>query len=262
MPQTDHKSALGICKKIKDNCNNVYYNKLPLSLAFGTATKIYPDTKRDEILSLAENRMYKEKLNYRHKAKDYVIKYLLSHLRSKSNETESHNKKIFEIAHSIGYKMGLSGPELNRLELLINIHDIGMVNIDKDILTKPGPLNAKEWEIIRNHPANGYRIARATEGLARVAEEILCHHENWDGTGYPLGLKGRMIPLLARITAIADAFEVMTSDRPYKETLSTIEALNELQKNAGKQFDPVMVKLFVSIFNEEQPPAFNNKKTC
>lgn len=227
-------------------------NGKPLSLALGAATKTCFDTKLDEILRLAENRMYKEKLNYRHNAKSFVIDFLLSYLRSKSNETESHNHKMYDIAHSIGYKMGLSKPELSRLELLIKIHDVGMINVNEDILTKPEQLNTEEWEIIRNHPAHGYRNARATESLARVAEEILCHHENWDGTGYPLGLQGRTIPLLARITAIADAFEVMTSGRPYKNALSQAEALNELQNNSGKQFDPVMVQLLVKTFKEEQ----------
>jgi len=248
LPQTENKTAVEICKKIKEKCHNTYYNQIPVSISLGAATKDAPDTEVSEVLAAAESEMYKQKLYYSQNAKSFVLNTLLNALRAKSNETEEHNRVMKEIGRLIGHKMGLSGPELSRLDLLITIHDIGNINISEGILTKKEPLTPGEWEIIKNHPAAGYRIARATEGLARVAEEILSHQEHWDGSGYPQGLRGRIIPLLSRITAIADAFEVMTGGRPHKKAVSQEVAIGKLKEKAGKQFDPELVAILLNAF--------------
>ena len=112
-------------------------------------------------------------------------------------------------------------------------------------MTKKEPLTEKEWEIIKKHPETGFRITRSTEEFAYIAEEIYSHHERWDGMGYPRRLKGEQIPFLARVTAIVDAFEVMTNGRPYKKRLSRSEAVAEIKKCSGTQFDPVLAKLFL-----------------
>lgn len=248
LPQTDNKAAVEICKKIKENCRNAYYKQMPISISLGAATKNNPGTDLLEVLGAAESNMYKQKLHYSQNAKSFVLDTLLMTLRAKSNETEEHNHTMRQISRLIGRRIGLSGPELSRLDLLISIHDIGKVNISEEILTRAGPLTPGEWEIIRSHPAAGYRIARATEGLARVAEEILSHHEHWDGSGYPQGLQGKVIPLLSRIAAIADAFEVMTGGRPHKKAVSQEEAIGELKEKAGKQFDPELVAVLLNSF--------------
>ena len=106
-------------------------------------------------------------------------------------------------------------------------------------------LSEEEWQIMKKHPEIGYRIAMSIPELAPIADYILCHHERWDGTGYPQGLKGSEIPLPSRIIAIADAFDAMTSDRPYKQSISKEAAQEELRRNAGKQFDPTLIQLLL-----------------
>ncbi|MFW5856179.1 MAG: HD-GYP domain-containing protein, partial [Bacillota bacterium] len=116
-----------------------------------------------------------------------------------------------------------------------------------NILTKPGKLSKEEWEIIKEHPERGYKIATASEDFAIIAEEILAHHEHWDGSGYPRGLKGENIPYLARIISIVDAYDVMTNDRPYSAAISKKDALNEIEECAGSQFDPDLAKEFIEL---------------
>jgi HD-GYP domain-containing protein (c-di-GMP phosphodiesterase class II) len=154
---------------------------------------------------------------------------------------------MLSIAHRIGKKIGLAQTELNKLDVLISYHDIGEITISEDILTRKDLLTEEEWEIIKKHPETGFRIARATEGIAQVAEYILSHHERWDGTGYPQGLKEKEIPLLARITAIADAYEVMSSGRSYKKAMSKSDVIAELKRCAGLQFDPELIETFLLI---------------
>jgi HD-GYP domain-containing protein (c-di-GMP phosphodiesterase class II) len=121
------------------------------------------------------------------------------------------------------------------------------VSISKEILFKPTSLNKDEWEIVSQHPAKGYRIAQNFPELNKIADLILKHHERWDGKGYPSGLKGEKIPLECRIMAIADAFDVMTSERSYKRARTQKEALEEIRKNAGTQFDPQISEIFLDI---------------
>ena len=131
--------------------------------------------------------------------------------------------------------------------MLATLHDIGKVNIAEEVLTKPDKLTEEEWKEIKQHPEKGYSIAKSIEEFTPIAESILAHHERWNGDGYPQGLVGEEIPLLARIISIIDAYDVMTNGRPYQEPKSKEEALKELQNCAGSQFDPELVEKFVEI---------------
>jgi HD-GYP domain-containing protein (c-di-GMP phosphodiesterase class II) len=151
---------------------------------------------------------------------------------------------------------GLGDGDREDLPLLVALHDIGKIVIPVDILNKRGPLAAEEWETVKKHTEIGYRIANSTPQLSSIAEAILAHHERWDGTGYPAGLAGEAIPLLARIIAIVDAYDVMTNGRPYKDACNPTAALAELEKMAGKQFDPDLVQRFVAgIYRAAAPEA-------
>ena len=251
LPQTTTENANTICSRINEKCKETYIKDLPLSLSLGSATKNSTEKPLSETITEAEEGMYKQKLAKRQQISSAVLNTLLKNLEAKSFETEAHYSSMQDVAQKIGKKIGLSESELNRLEMLIPMHDIGKTNISEEILTKKGSLTAKEWEVMKKHPETGFRIARASEEFAHVAEEILSHHERWDGSGYPQGLKGKEIPLLARITAIADAYEVMSSGRPYKKAISREEVIAELKRWAGSQFDPELIDVFLNILKEE-----------
>ena len=137
--------------------------------------------------------------------------------------------------------------QLNNLDLLAQVHDLGKLGIPDSILFKEVPLTDEEWEIMRTHPEKGYRIAISSFDLLDIADLILKHHERWGGEGYPLGLKGRDIPIECRILSIVDTFDAMTSNRPYRKALSKDTAIAELKRCAGTQFDPNLVKIFLSV---------------
>lgn len=130
------------------------------------------------------------------------------------------------------------------------LHDIGKVGIPEAILCKPGPLDDAEWDTMRAHPAIGARIVEPIRFLADAVEIVRSHHERWDGRGYPSGLAGEDIPLAARVFAVADSFDAMTSDRPYRRALSLERAVEEVRAGAGTQFDPVVVRAFLELVDE------------
>jgi HD-GYP domain-containing protein (c-di-GMP phosphodiesterase class II) len=251
LPQTSTEEALNLRKRIIDGCQDVSVEDVPVSMALGVATKNDPQQSLVDKLKEAEDSMYKQKLTESRSTKNAVLKALLKALEAKSYETEQHTRRMQQVAKQIGEKINLPDTEVNRLELLITLHDIGKINLSEEILTKDGPLTEDEWVEVKKHPEVGFRIARATEEFAHVADDILAHHECWDGKGYPQGLQGTEIPLLARITAIADAYEVMTNGRPYKKAFSPDEVSDEFQRCCGTQFDPELVKIFLTICEEK-----------
>jgi len=163
-----------------------------------------------------------------------------------------HADRLSRWCVSMGEKLALSNNQLNTLKILARIHDLGKVAVPDKILFKKEALNNKEWENIRQHPEKGSNIAITSSEYSRLANLIHTHHERWDGSGYPSGLKGEEIPIEGRILAIADAFDVMTSNRPYREAFSKEEAIKELKACAGKEFDPELVQAFLKVIEDEQ----------
>ncbi len=250
LPQTTLTQANIIANRITDKCLLVLTENIPLSIALGVASKEYIEEDLAELMRQAEDKMYRQKLTDSRSAKSAILNALNKAMQVKSYETEAHSENMQEIARIMGLRLGLSADDLSRLNLVIRLHDIGKINIPVEILTKNGPLTDDEWVIIKKHCEIGYRIAQATEEFAHVAQEILSHHERWDGTGYPRNLKSEEIPYLARIASIVDAYEVMLNGRPYKKPMTLQEIIAEFKCCAGLQFDPDLVDLFIKVISE------------
>jgi len=168
-------------------------------------------------------------------------------LWTRSHETREHCQRMQQIARMIGQAVNLPDSEMDNLLLLASLHDIGKIAIPNSILDKSGALSPEEWEVIKKHPETGYRIGLSSPDMAPIAEAILHHHERWDGRGYPLGLRGTDIPLISRIIAIADTYDVMTNGRPYQRSFSPEEVRREIERCAGSQFDPQMVRVIREV---------------
>jgi diguanylate cyclase (GGDEF)-like protein/putative nucleotidyltransferase with HDIG domain len=178
---------------------------------------------------------------------------MASAVEAKDPYTYGHLKKVNIYAVALAEKIGLSPDEVSALSTAALLHDIGKVGISERVLNKKGKLSKEDWDEIKAHPRLGANIISNIPRLAPSVNSILYHHERWDGTGYPEGLKGEEIPLEARILAIADSFEAMTSPRPYRPALSIQEVVGELKQGAGLQFDPKLVEVFIEIIETGLP---------
>lgn len=247
LPSTSKKQSQKICNRIQEEFKEIMVEGIPVQLALGSATKMKEEEDILRVLKEAEDLMNKQKLTEVCSTRGKIISTLLKTLGEKSYETEEHAWRMQKMAIDVGDKIGLPPSELDRLSLLLTLHDMGKITIPQEILTKPGRLSEEEWEIIKKHPETGARIATSTEEFSHVAEEILSHHERWDGKGYPQGLKEQEIPLLARLASIVDAYDVMTHYRSYKEAMGQEEAIEELRSCAGTQFDPQLVDVFIKV---------------
>ncbi len=245
LPNTPEEVANKIIERIKQRCRKANRSTEPISLSLGCATKTKKESDIQKIIRHAEDNMYRNKLLERDSISGSIINSLEATLVEKSHETEKHAKRLQKMAKKMGKIIGLPAYKVAELLLLCTLHDIGKIAIPEKVLNKKAKLSPKEWEIIRRHPEIGYNIAKASPQISHIAKAILAHHEWWDGTGYPKGLKGEGIPENSRILAIIDAYDVMVHGRIYKEPLSKQAAIQELEKFSGIQFDPSLVNVFV-----------------
>jgi diguanylate cyclase (GGDEF)-like protein/PAS domain S-box-containing protein len=249
LPNTDGRTARKIADKIKSLCmrHQKEEQMVCFSITLGYATKVKADESLNKVMIRANDSMLRHKLLEQNSMHSSILMSIKSTMFEKSNETEEHAERLGELSKMLGSLVGLSDEQLDELELLSTLHDIGKICVDKKILTKTEKLSDEEWMEIRRHPEVGFRIAESTPELKHIAEYILCHHERWDGKGYPQGLKGEEIPLLSRILAISDAYDAMTNDRAYRKAMSKDCASAEILKNAGAQFDPNLSSLFIEM---------------
>ncbi|MFW6325638.1 MAG: HD domain-containing phosphohydrolase [Desulfovermiculus sp.] len=250
LPRTGQKAGEGVIERIiarVKSYNNGQNGHIPLSLSIGQSTA--EDGQRDllEAFKEADDLMYRDKLHKGVDTRSQVISSLLTVMGEKEHITHGDTQRLGELCRLAGQELGLSKKQLSDLTLLAQVHDLGKVGVPDRILVKQGPLNEEEWAVMRLHPEKGYRIALSSTDLSDIADLILKHHEQWDGNGYPLGIKGENIPIECRILAIADAFEAMTHERPYKAAMTQEEAIQELWRCSGTQFDPGLVQTFVRV---------------
>jgi putative nucleotidyltransferase with HDIG domain len=178
---------------------------------------------------------------------DATLKGWARALDLRDRSTEKHTQRVTELTLNLATEMGIREPELIHLRRGALLHDIGKIGIPDSILLKPGPLTDDEWKIMRQHPIHAYEMLSPIEYLQPALDIPYCHHEKWDGTGYPRRLQGEQIPLEARIFAVIDVWDALTSSRPYREAWTNEQTLEYIQDQAGKSFDPQVVQEFLKM---------------
>jgi diguanylate cyclase (GGDEF)-like protein/PAS domain S-box-containing protein len=245
IPNTSPEEMYEIKTIIKKAIKNEYIENIELSIAVGYEIK-YDQTKTiDDILKAAENQMYRNKLAEGKSVRNNSIRAIHKTLTDKYEEERIHSEKVSIMCRQMGRALGIRDEALKELEMAGMYHDIGKISIPDEILKKSDALTSEEFQFIKMHSESGYQILRAADEYTFLAEYALSHHEKWDGTGYPRGLKGEETPLYARIIGICDAYEAMTADRVYRKKLSEDEALRRLKEGAGTHFDPKLTEIFI-----------------
>lgn len=252
LPKTTELEVEALICKIDTACEGKEAKAIQLAVSFGYEIKEKEDQIIENILAKAEKNLGKNKIIKNADRKGASIQTIINALHEKNPREEMHSKRVSRYCILMAEAMKLSQIEIDKIKLAAVLHDIGKIALEEGILNKNGPLTDDEWESIKGHPEVGYRIIGSSYELIDIAEYTLAHHERWDGKGYPKGLAGEQIPKIARIIGIADAFDAMTSERTYGQRLSREEALSEISRCGGTQFDPEMVRLFLTIFDEKQ----------
>ena len=220
------------------------------------------ELETDEILhtiEVASHALAVKKLMSAKSHHSQTLTSLIRALEESDSDTEAHVQRTQKMGETLARRIGFNDAQIADLKLLCLLHDIGKVGIPLEILNKPGKLNAREWEVMKTHAEKGYQIAMSSDELRSIAPMIRSHHERWDGKGYPEGLAGHNIPLLSRMIALVDAYDAMVNDRAYRKGLEPEQAQEEIRKNAGTQFDPVLVEEFLKMLEGNPEIALGEK---
>ncbi len=255
LPHLDEEKALPLAKRILQSVASQKVRDLPVSVSCGWTTKSNAQESMTDVFKTAEDHMYRQKISdrnsYRHQSIDLIMKTLYA----KTPREQRHSQRVSQLCRDIGSAMGV---EIHELATAGMLHDIGKIAINESILNKVSPLTASEWLEIKRHPEAGYSILSSATDYGPLAESVLAHHERWDGTGYPHGLIGEAIPLASRIIALADAYDAMTSDRPYRSGMRHEDAMAEIRRCSGSQFDPIISDVFCAMMNGREAAAAEN----
>lgn len=278
LPNTSLKEGEVIAERIRESIEReVFFGQEDqpngnLTVSIGVSS--YPEKAQNDmdLIKSADDALYRAKFFCKNRVESYVsildeikrdiderdvelvtsIKTLISVINAKDKYTYSHSERVVYFSRLLGEELNLNEREKKDLTYGAYMHDIGKINIQKEILIKKMPLNTLEWEILKTHPQNGADIVRPIKSLKKVEPIILHHHERYDGGGYPNGLKGKEIPYLARVLTVVDSFDAMTSNRPYNKRKDYKEALVELIEQKGKQFDPDIVDAFGRVLTKNK----------
>jgi diguanylate cyclase (GGDEF)-like protein len=268
LPGLDERAAIGVARSIVERVGAAQIDGVgAITASAGVATFPIQGAGRDELIRLADSALYWAKEDGKNRARTYepaqielkqlqalaegpdrAARYraaasLAKAVDARDAYTGSHSERVGELAARISRRLGLEEPQIELTRLAASLHDLGKLAIPEEILRKPSELNESERLVLQRHPQIGYRMLESL-GVEPIADWVLHHHERWDGDGYPDRLRGEEIPLGARIIFVADAYDAMTSERVYRKPLSPREALAELDRCAGSQFDPAIVGAF------------------
>ena len=245
LTRADVQAAQRVREHIQEKLKTRQIMGVPISLSFGCDTKTSMAQDIRDTLKNAEDAMYRNKISASAGTNNALIRSIMKTLNAKCPLEGAHSNNVGRLCEQTAIAMKLTKENIRESAIAGAMHDIGKIGLDPATLEKPGLLTEAEWAQVKKHPEIGYRILCTSSEHYAIAEYVLAHHERWDGKGYPKGLSGTSISLTARIIAVADAYDVMTNERPYRRKFSKQDAAAELRKNAGKQFDPDVVKVFV-----------------
>ena len=251
LPQTEKKDAQKLSDRIKDNFSKEKIKSIQGNVSLGVATKYEPEEKIEVIIASAEDNMYMKKTLNRGKKKEDAFNIILDKLYGELPTEAEHARRTSEICKKIARKMNLPEAEINKVSKAAYLHDIGKVALDKEVASKNEYVIDDTYKEMKMHPVVGYRILNAFDHTIDLANIVLGHHERWDGTGYPQGLKGKETPKLSRIIAVGERFDDMTTDKDYRKAISINEAMDEMKRNVGTHYDPEVVEALEKVIREE-----------
>ncbi len=245
LPNTTKDDAEEIFEKINSQCLSTIVFKVPFSISFGIDTVESETDLLIDIGASAEELLYKQKIYTSSGKKDNTIELINSTLLAKNKREQLHSNRVSELCLEMAKILGWSKLDQNKIKTAGLLHDIGKIGISDALLNKPGKLTDDEYAELCTHPEIGYRILQSSSNMKELSEYAYAHHEKWDGTGYPRGLKGTEIVIEARIIAIIDTYDAMTSSRSYRDGLPKEVAIKELIRCKNTQFDPELVDIFI-----------------
>lgn len=278
LPNTTENEALVLANRLRNIIEETKFygeeNQPKGILTASMGISVYPNkAKTDiELIKSADDALYRAKFFNKNRVETYTsvldelknnigeedielitsIKTLISVINAKDRYTYAHSERVVLYSRLLAKKLNLNKEDTETLVYGAYMHDIGKINIAQEILMKKMPLTNEEWEILKTHPEEGVQVIKSVESLEKIVPIILHHHEKYNGTGYPLSLKGEDIPYLARILTVVDSFDAMTSNRPYNKRKSYEDAIEELRRCSGTQFDPVIAEKFIEVIQENK----------
>ena len=252
LEDTSYEQTGKIVDRILNTCKKTEYETIGLSISLGFATKDTKEKTLVEVRKEAEDMMYKQKIHEKPSARRKAVDAVLGTLFEKDELSEIHSRYVSKLSKMLAKEAGLSQSEVNKAETAGLLHDVGKIIIDKSILISKNKLSKEEYEQIKKHPDIGFRILSNVSEFKDIANIILYHHERPDGTGYPNKVFDEEIPYISRIISICDAYEAMTHNRLYKKAISKEDAIKELMKNSGTQFDSKLLRIFIDMIKKEE----------
>lgn len=245
LPKTNAAEAALVIERIQSYCKMKKVNGLEISISFGAGTKVDESQDMNDIFVIAEKNMYHHKVHESEDIKSRAIDLIKKTLFKKSKREMIHAKNVSILVKKLSKKMDFSTDDIKLMTLTALMHDIGKISISDKILNKKAKLNKNERDEIKKHSEIGYSILGSVNEFSRLSNFVLALHERWDGKGYPRGLKGEEIPIQSRIIALADTYDAMTNETSYKKALTKDEAIEEIKRCSGTQFDPDLAEIFI-----------------
>jgi len=252
LPKTDERQAAVVIERLNTAIAKERIENLVLSASLGFAVKKDAAVNMNDVYKSAEDMMYRNKLSESSSVRSKTIDLILHSLFEKNDREMQHSQRVGNLCEKIARAMNFSKDDISQMNIAGMMHDIGKIGISEETLNKTEVLLPSEMTEIKRHSEIGYRILGSVSEFSKIADYVLEHHEKPDGTGYPKGLKDDEISVQAKIIALADSYDAMTSSRTYRKVLSGKEAVSELKRCSGTQFDPDIAKVFVvKVLNEK-----------